>query len=508
MGCQSLLNYQCDIALTGGVCIKIPQNRGYQYENEGMVSPDGHCRTFDASAEGTVFGNGVGLVALKRLEDALRDNDTLYAVIKGYAVNNDGSMKAGFTAPSVEGQSEVIVEAIASAQINPQTIALMEAHGTGTYLGDPIEIEALTRAFRSATQAKGHCAIGSVKTNIGHLDSAAGIAGLIKTVMALKHKKLPPSLHYKQPNPRIDFENTPFYVNTELQDWKKGEFPRRAGVSSLGVGGTNAHVVLEEAPETRASGESRPWQIVTLSAKSASELDRAAVNFVAHLRHHSELDFADVTFTLSEGRTAFNHRKIAVCENASEAIELLFASDSPRVFTNSHEVKERSAVFMFPGQGAQYVNMGLNLYQSEPCFRKNIDYCSDFLEPLLGFDLRAVLYPDEASENEAEQRLKQTSVTQPALFVIEYALAELYAEWGVRPQAMIGHSIGEYVAACLAGIFSLDDSLALVAERGRLMQAMAKGTMLAVPLSVDGLQSYITGTISIATVNTPSLCVA
>ncbi len=508
MGCQSLLNYQCDIALSGGVCIRIPQNRGYQYENGGMVSPDGHCRTFDASAEGTVFGNGVGLVALKRLEDALQDNDTVHAVIKGHAINNDGSMKAGFTAPSVEGQSEVIVEAIASAEIDPETITLMEAHGTGTYLGDPIEIEALTRAFRSATQAKRFCAIGSVKTNIGHLDSAAGIAGLIKAVMALKHKKLPPSLHYKQPNPRIDFENTPFYVNTELQDWQKGEFPRRAGVSSLGVGGTNAHVVLEEAPETGASGGSRPWQIVSLSAKSASELDLAAENFVVHLKRHNELNFADAAFTLSEGRTTLDHRRIAVCKDASEAIALLSTSDSPGVFTNSHEVKARSAVFMFPGQGAQHINMGLNLYQSEPGFRKHVDYCSEFLEPLLGFDLRAVLYPEEASENEAEEQLKQTSVTQPALFVIEYALSKLYAEWGIHPQAMIGHSIGEYVAACLAGIFSVDDSLTLVAERGRLMQAMAKGTMLAVPLSVDELQSYITGTISIATVNTPSLCVA
>ncbi len=508
MGCQSLLNYQSDLILAGGVCIKIPQNVGYFFEEGGIVSSDGHCRTFDASAQGTIFGNGIGIVALKRLEDALEDNDTVYAVIKGSAINNDGSMKASFTAPSIEGQTEVIVEAIANAGINPETITLMEAHGTGTYLGDPIEVEALSQAFRSATEEKAYCAIGSVKTNIGHLNTAAGVAGLIKTVMALQHKKLPPTLHFEQPNPRIDFDNTPFYVNTSLRDWRCEGFPRRAGVSSLGVGGTNAHVILEEAPEPVASGDSRPWQLLILSAKSNPALDRASTRLADLLHNQPELNLADAAYTLCEGRHAFSHRRIAVCQDIDDAIEVLRANDPSRTHTSSQETKQRNILFMFPGQGSQYVNMGLDLYHSETSFRNHIDYCSEFLKPRLGLDLRDVLYPDENMKTEAQERLKQTSLTQPALFVIEYALAQLYKDWGIHPQAMIGHSIGEYVAACLAGVFSLDDALSLVAERGRLMQSMPKGTMLSVPLAEDELQGLISGRVSIATVNTPNLCVA
>lgn len=507
LACQSLLNYQCDMALAGGVSVHFPQKTGYFYHEGGIFSPDGHCRAFDAQAQGTVSGNGVGLVVLRRLEDALADGDQIHALIKGFAINNDGSLKVGYTAPNVRSQAEVIATAQAVARVPAETITYVETHGTGTPLGDPIEIAALTQAFRISTGKKGFCAIGSLKTNVGHLDAAAGVASLIKTVLALKHGMLPPSLHFEQPNLEIDFADSPFYVNAELSAWKAGNTPRRAGVSSFGMGGTNAHVVLEEAPVVEASSESRPRQLLVLSAKTNTALETATANLVKHLKQHPALKLADVAYTLQAGRRTFSHRRMLVCQNLADAVSALEVLDPRRVLTDFQESRERPVTFMFSGQGSQYVNMALELYEVELTFREWVDRCSEFLQSHLGFDLRTVLYPREEQIEEATQQLKQTAVTQPALFVIEYALARLWMEWGVRPRAMIGHSIGEYVAACLAGVFSLEDALALVAARGRLMQELPTGAMLTVRLSKEALQPLLGEHLSLAAINEPRRCV-
>ena len=506
MACQSLLNYQCDLALAGGISIRIPQKEGYLSQEGGITSPDGHCRAFDAQARGTLFGSGLGIVVLKRLSEAIADGDCIHALIRGSAINNDGANKVGYTAPSVEGQAAVIAEAIALAGIEPETITYIEAHGTGTALGDPIEIAALTQAFRVGTQKRNFCALGSVKTNVGHLNTAAGIVGLIKTVLALKHKLLPPSLHFEQPNPQIDFANSPFYVNTTLTEWKTNGTPRRAGVSSFGIGGTNAHAVLEEAPPLPPSGKSRPWQLLLLSAKTSTALDRMTDNLAEHLKQNPSLNLADVAYTLQVGRKAFRYRRVLTCQTLDQAIKTLI-SLSPQVSTNVQKIRQQSVVFMFSGQGTQYVNMGRELYQVESIFREQVDRCSEFLKPLLNLDLRHLLYPSEEEAEAAAQQLQQTAITQPALFVIEYALAQLWQSWGVRPQAMIGHSIGEYVAACLAGVFSLEDALALVTARGQLMQQLPPGAMLAVPLSEPEVQPLLGKGLSLAVVNDPSLCV-
>ena len=507
LACRGLLNYECDVALAGGVSVFVPQKAGYLYQEEGITSPDGHCRAFDAKAQGTIMGNGVGIVVLKRLEDALAEGDCIHAVIKGSAINNDGSGKVGFTAPSVGGQAKVIAEAQAIAGVETETITYIETHGTGTTLGDPIEVAALSQAFSVGTQKKGFCAIGSVKTNVGHLNSAAGVAGLIKTVLALKHKMIPPSLHFEQPNPEIDFDNSPFYVNTKLSEWKTNGTPRRAGVSSFGFGGTNAHVVLEETPTQPPSGKSRPWQLLLISAKTSSALETATANLAKHLKQHPTLNLADVVYTLQVGRRAFDYRRMIVCPTLDDAVKALESSEPQRVFTHHHRPRYRPIVFMFSGQGAQYVNMAWELYQVEPTFREQVDACSDILNSHLGFDLRQVLYPSAEQTEAAQQQLQQTAITQPALFVIEYALAKLWMEWGVCPAAMIGHSIGEYVAATLAGVFSLEDALALVTARGQLMQQLPSGSMLAVPLSEKEVQPLLDKTLSVAAINGPSSCV-
>ena len=519
LACQSLLNGECDMALAGGVAIRVPHRAGYLYQEGGIVSPDGHCRAFDAQAQGTIFGNGVGLVVLKRLIDALRDRDCIHAVIKGSAINNDGALKVGYTAPSVRGQVEVIAEALAVAGVEAETISYIEAHGTGTALGDPVEIAAATQAFRAHTAAKNFCAIGSVKTNVGHLDTAAGIAGLIKTVQALKHKSLPPSLHFEQSNPKIDFADSPFYVNDKLAEWKSRRAPLRAGVSSFGIGGTNAHVIVEEAPRVEADEKSRPAHLLTLSAKTASALEQATGNLLTHLKLNPHLTLADVAYTLQIGRRAFNHRRMLVCHSLKDAIAALEAQDARRVFTSGPETAERPLAFMFTGQGSQYVNMGAELYGVEPAFGEQVDLCVELLKPHLGFDLREVLFPRAEKMAAAERRLNETWVTQPALFVVEYALAKLFMRWGVRPQAMIGHSIGEYVAACLAGVFALEDALRLVAARGRLMQRLPGGAMLAVFLSAEEAQALLNAQgkalsgqslddiPELAAVNAPALCV-
>ena len=500
LACQSLLEGECDIALAGGVAIHLPQKTGYPYMEGMVLSPDGHCRSFDAQAQGTVFGDGLGIVVLKRLEEAIADRDCIHAIIKGSAINNDGSVKIGFTAPSVEGQTKVISEAQAIAGIETDTITYIEAHGTGTSLGDPIEIEALTKAFRATTEKTGFCAIGSVKSNIGHSDNAAGMASLIKAILALKHRLLPPSLHFKQPNPKIDFANSPFIVNAALSEWKTDGFPCRAGVSSFGMGGTNAHVIVEQAPEPEQSGLSRPWHLLVISAKTHSALDKATANLATYLEQHPELNLADIAYTLSESRKEFDYRRFLVCQDINEAATALGTLDPSTVLTNPLESKTRPVVFMFSGQGAQYPNMGLELYQNEPVFGEQIDRCSEHLKPILGVDLRQILY---SADEQAAQQLNQTAFAQPAIFVIEYALAKLWMSYGIYPEAMIGHSIGEYVAACLANVFSLEDALSLVAARGQMMQQMPKGTMLAVSLSEEQIKPLLGNELSLAAINAP-----
>ncbi|MEH2112706.1 MAG: beta-ketoacyl synthase N-terminal-like domain-containing protein [Nostoc sp.] len=513
LACKSLLDEECDIALAGGVTVLVPQKSGYFYEEDGILSPDGHCRAFDAKAQGTVFGSGLGIVVLKRLKDAIADRDYIHAVIKGSAINNDGSLKVSYTAPSVNGQAEVIVEALANAGINADDISYIETHGTGTSAGDPIEIAALTKAFRAFTQRNGFCAIGSVKPNIGHLDTAAGVASLIKTVLALKHKKIPPSLNFEVPNPEIDFANSPFYVNTKLTDWKTNNTPRRAGVSSLGFGGTNAHIILGEAPEIKYFDDSRPWQLLLLSAKTDSALKTATTNLVDYLKQYPEINLANVAHTLKVGRRAFNHRRILVCKSVKDAVKVLETQEQERIFTVCQEHREQPVIFMFSGQGSQYVNMGRELYEIEPTYKKYVDICAEVLQPHLNLDIRHILFPKAEEIAAATQQLQQTAFTQSALFVTEYALAQLLMSWGVHPQAMIGHSIGEYVAAAIAGVFSLEDALAVVAKRGKLMQQLPPGSMLAIPLSASNVQLLLDvetlpkNSLEIAVINSPSSCV-
>jgi len=505
--CQSLLNYQCSLALAGGVSLNLEHLRGYFYQDGTIASPDGHCRAFDAKAQGTVLGQGVGAVILKRLTEAAADGDTIYAVIKGAAINNDGSLKAGYTAPSVDGQAEVIAMAQALSGVTADRISYIEAHGTGTSLGDPIEIAALTQAFRASTQKKRFCSIGSVKTNIGHADAAAGIASFLKTVLMLYHKKIPANLHFEKPNPNIDFENSPFFVSTRLTEWKPDGMTRCAGVSSFGIGGTNVHAVLEEAPVVAKSGPSRPQQLIVLSAYTSAALDSRASGLLQHLKQNPETNLADVAFTLQTGRKTLNYRRMFVCRNTENAIAGLENPDPGHVQSVFQEAISRDIVFMFSGQGAQYVNMGRKLYETEEVFREEIDRCSEILDPYLSFDLRKVLYPSSDNLDEQSLRLKQTLIAQPALFTIEYALAKLWMSWGIHPAAMIGHSIGEYVAACLAGVFSLEDALLLVSTRGRMMQSLPGGSMLAVPLSETEIQPYLGVHLSLAAVNAPSFCV-
>ena len=501
---QNLQSYSCDIALAGGVSITFPQHRGYQYQEGGITSPDGHCRAFDVNAAGTVFSHGLGIVVLKRLAEAIADRDQIYAVIKGAALNNDGSNKVSFTAPSVDGQAEVVALAQALAGIDPGTISYIEAHGTGTPLGDPIEIAALTQAFRLKTARKNFCGIGTVKSNFGHLDAAAGIAGLIKTALALKHKRLPASLHFQKPNPKLELATSPFYVVDKLTDWQPGATPLRAGVSSFGVGGTNAHVVLEEAPAVAPSSGSRAAQLLLLSAKTGESLEAATAQLVAHFQAHPETNLADAAFTLQVGRASFNQRRILVCRDGSEVATAL---DATKTFSGQTDTVNPPVVFMFPGQGAQYVNMGVELYQSEPSFKADVDRGAELLQAYLGLDLRHVLFPAPDKVGWAEDQLLQTRITQPALFVIEYAMAKLWMAWGIQPAAMIGHSVGEYVAACLAGVFTFEEGLELVAGRAKLVQAQPAGAMFAVRLPEAELVPLLGDQLSIAAINAPNLCV-
>ena len=534
---QSLLHGECDLALAGGVSVRVPSQAGHLYQEGGMESPDGHCRTFDAQARGSLFGDGVGVVVLKRLSEALADGDPIRAVIKGSAINNDGSLKVSYTAPSVVGQAEVVSTALQVAGVPAASISYLEAHGTATELGDPIEVASLTRAFQSQTEQTGFCAIGSVKTNIGHLDRAAGVSGLIKTVLSLEHAQIPASLHFQSPNPEIDFVHSPFYVNTTLAPWKRNGMPRRAGINSLGMGGTNVHVIVEEAPERGASSPSRPWQLLLLSAKTSTALEAVTRNVCDYLQQHEASALADVTYTLQVGRSRFEQRRMLVCRNREEAIDLLATSPNNAMVSHVEQRTDRPVAFLFSGVGEQYPGLTQELYEQEPIFRETIDRCSALLKPLLGLDIREVIYTKQRDSHANHngngksqpgldlrallgrnghnghsaatpiEQFQQTQYAQPLVFVIEYALAQLLMQWGIHPQAMIGYSLGEYVAACLSGVLSLEDALLLVARRAQLIQPLPTGAMLAVALSEQNIQPYLNDQICLAIINAPSTCV-
>ncbi len=528
---RALMTYECDMALAGGASVNAIQRCGYLYEPGGIASADGRCRSFDEDASGSVGGDGVGVVLLKRLEDAMAAGDTLHAVIKGSAVNNDGRRKVGFTAPAVEGQAEVIAMALAAAEAECQSIGYVEAHGSATVIGDPIEIAALNQAYSQAALKPGAIAVGSVKSNIGHLNAAAGVAGLIKTSLALRHGSIPPSLYFRKANPKIPFERGPFRVNHTLSPWPESNKPRRAGVSSFGIGGTNVHVILEEAPEIEPSATARPWQLVAISARSRQALEKATERLTAHLAEHPEQNFADIAFTLQEGRKAFEHRRVALCRDLPGAADVLQARTPSRVFTALAPSGSRPVAFLLPGLGDQYVDMGRGLYESEPEFARHVDQCCELLRPLLGADLRKIIYPEARVRQQDEaatekrldfrsllnragkgnssvlQEIHRTLWAQPALFVIEYALAKLWMSWGIVPESMMGYSIGEYVAACLAGVISLEDSLHMLAVRARKIDELTPGAMLAIAASEKEVRPLLTTEIYMASVNGDSLCV-
>jgi phthiocerol/phenolphthiocerol synthesis type-I polyketide synthase E len=500
LACQSLLARQCDMALAGGVSIVIPQRTGYFYTEGGILSRDGHCRAFDSRAHGAVGGNGCGVVVLRRLDDALVDGDYVHAVIIGAVINNDGSRKVGYTAPSVDGQAEVITRAHAMAGVSPDQIGYVEAHGTGTPLGDPIEVAALTEVFRLATHRRGYCALGSVKTNVGHLDAAAGITGLIKAVLAVEHGRIPPTLHFREANPALNLATSPFFVNRELRDWNG---MRRAGVSSFGIGGTNAHVVIEQKPPFTPVDRDREHQLIVLSARTSAALDAVTDNLARYLDAHPELDLADVAHTLQSGRVALAHRRTLVAADHTDAVAAL----TRRLPAGVAAASSPPVAFLFPGQGAQHLRMAARVHAGEPVFRAEFDRAAQFLRSSFGLDLHQIIFPPEHEADRARELLRQTAVAQPALFAIEYALAKVWMQWGVRPEAMIGHSVGEYVAACVSGTFSFHDGLALVAERGRLVQGMAPGAMLAVPLGESAVRPLLGAALSLAAVNGPAQCV-
>ena len=501
---QSLLNGECEIALAGGVSVYLPQQVGYLYQEGSILSPDGRCRPFDAAANGTVFGRGVGVVVLKPLTEAIGDGDCIRAVIKGSAINNDGAFKVGYTAPGVQGQAEVIADAIANAGIHPETIGYIEAHGTGTRQGDPIEIAALTEAFRARTDRRGFCALGSVKGNFGHLDVAAGIAGFIKVVLMLEHRLIPPTLHFTAPNPQIDFAGSPFFVNTVLAEWQRGGGPRRAGVSSFGMGGTNAHLVVEEAPAPATDGMvgMERAHVLTVTAKSEQALRGLAGRWASHLATCPEAALADLCFTANQGRTRFAHRVAWVVASTSEARGKLaeYATGGSPVGTLEGRAAAPTIAFVFPGQGAQYPSMGAQLYESERVFRAALEECEAALPDPPTPAVRAILRGQGTS-------LEGTADAQVALFAVEYAVAATWREWGIKPAYVLGHSVGEYAAACIAGALELPEAIRLVVARGRLMQALAPGGVMAVVFAPEArvaasLVGHATSA-SIAAVNGP-----
>lgn len=508
LACQSLIAGECDAALAGGISVAVPRIDRYYYLPGALLSPDGRCHAFDAKARGTTFAEGIGVVMLMRLEDALKDNHHIYSVILGSAVNNDAGLKAGYTAPSIEGQMQVIRQALAVAGIEPSSVSYVEGHGTGTMIGDAVELTALTRVFRASTKQTGFCSLGSVKTNVGHLSTAAGVAGLIKTALALEHAVIPPSLNFEAPNPDFDFANSPFSVNTLLLPWTSEENrPRHAGVSSFGVGGTNAHMILREPPARQSSASNRSWHLLPVSARTDSALAAATENLRVYLKKEGAAEFADVVYTMQAGRRAFEHRRAVICSDAEHAASALESLDSEFVFTRRTKSGPPTIAFAFPGQGSQYAGMGRELYRMEPVFREHAELCLALLPEEIGAKLRNLLYVEEPSEH-ANTALQGTAFAQPASFITQYALGRLLESWGIRPAMLIGHSVGEYAAACLAEALSLEDAVRLVAVRGQLMQSMERGGMLSVALPAEELSLLLNGKVNVAAINAPQQCVA
>lgn len=507
--CQSLLAGECEMALAGGVTIELPHRRGYLFQDGEILSTDGHCRAFDHSADGTVFGSGAGVVVLRRLSDAIADGDIIHAVIKATAVNNDGSSKAGYLAPSVTGQAEAIIEAQGLAGVSADDIQYVECHGTGTYLGDPIEIEALTQAFRQSTARTGFCRVGSVKSNIGHLDTAAGVVSLIKTTLALKHGEMPPTLNFEKPNPAIDFARSPFIVNDKLTPWPAGNGPRRAAVNSLGVGGTNAHAILEVAPKPIAAaagkGDGEP-QLFLFATKNRKALDRAMEQIGEEITRQPGLPLADISHTLFAGRKHFEHRRAIAARGREEAIALLSGSEPRRVHTHN-TIEAANAVFLFPGGGAQHVGMTRSLYAEDAGFRATVDEGLNYLKPEAATEIRRVWLAADTDPSLAASDFLRPSVQLPAILIVEIAIARLWMRWGIKPSALIGHSMGENAAACIAGVMSFRDVVNLVRLRGELFDTVEAGGMLSVPLSPEALSEHMNPALDLASVNAPELCV-
>lgn len=507
--CQSLLSGECDMALAGGVTIELPHGHGYLHQDGEILAPDGHCRAFDHRSAGTVFGSGVGVVTLRRLADAVADGDPIRAVIKATAINNDGAGKASYLAPSVTGQAETVVEAHVLAGIDADTIQYVECHGTGTNLGDPIEIAALTEAFRQSTDKSGFCRIGSVKTNIGHLDTAAGVVSLIKTVLSMEHGEIPASLGYEKPNPAINFASSPFIVNDRLTPWPRSNGPRRAGVNSLGVGGTNAHAIIEEAPPRQAVEKQAGAgpHLIAISARSRKALDQAVIQLGAHLRAHPELALDDVACTLVKGRKRFEHRRVFAVADREDAIAVLVGPDQRRGFTHTLVEGSTGAVLMFPGGGAQYPAMGRELYRHEPVFARIVDAGLGYLPPEVSARIRRLWLGSDAGDGAAATELLQPSLQLPAILIIEVALARLWQSWGLKPSALIGHSMGEYAAACVAEVMGLETAVRLVLLRGELFDEITGGGMLSVQMPAERLLSRLPSDLDLAVVNAPELAV-
>ncbi len=513
LACQQLASFECDMAIAGGVSIVTPQDRPYVYQQGNIYSPDGHCRPFDASAQGTVFSNGLGVVVLKRLSEAIRDHDAIISVIKGYGLNNDGNRKMSYAAPAMQGQLNCILSAQSMANVKASSIQYVEAHGTGTLIGDPIEIEALSKAFRQSTAKEQFCAIGSVKANIGHTHVAAGIAGLIKASLALQHRKIPPALHFETPNPDIDFKHSPFYVNTRLLHWRKLALPRRAAVSAFGVGGTNAHVILEEAPATQRHPTKRNAYAVILSAQSTKALKNYHDRLIDFIENKSSvasasMELADMAYTLQVGRNHYPYRSGVVCENLPDALQQLKRQrDKLQQGTQNHPSQQKKIAFLFPGQGTQYITMSRGLYESEPVYQHWLDQCLTIASHHMNVALRDILFPIASNTTTAHKKLFQTQYTHPLLFSVEYALVKLLQHWGIQPAVMFGHSLGEYVAACVADVFSLEDAIRVVCARGKAISLCNPGAMLSVSLSRHELAPFCMDDVGIAVEIAPDLCV-
>lgn len=504
LGMDSLLSYQCDVILAGGATVELPEYKGYLYQEAGLESPDGRCRTFDKDAQGTIFSRGCGVVALKRLEDAVADGDHIYAVLLGSAINNDGNKKVGYTAPSVEGQVEVVNQALDIAEISPETITYVEAHGTATPVGDPIEVNSLTKAFSSHTDRKQYCAIGSVKTNIGHTDVASGLASIIKVALSLEHKIIPASLHFNEPNPKIDFESSPFFVNTKTTPWNVPEgTPRRALVNSFGVGGTNACIIMEEPPRFNDGNKKFPQDVMLLSARNEKAFESMREELIDFLEKNPETDLHNMAHTSRVGRRVFDQKGYVTFADRQSLMDNLRKAKPTRI----KDQEDRRMIFMFPGQGNQYINMGRDLYEQSPVFRAAIDECARLLQPELKLDIRTIIYPAADELEHAKQLINETYITQPAIFTVSYATAQVWLDAGLQPEALIGHSVGEYVAACIAGVFSLSDALLAIARRGKLVHELPGGSMLAVLVPEKDLQPMLPEGLEISVVNSPELCV-